>query len=64
MRQLGAYLKTTLFMRHHRRLSLISASQAYLEVVHESLDRLDSITDQLFPGRQHLNLQKRIRVII
>ncbi len=53
MRQLEAYLKTPLFVRHHRRLSLTSTGQAYLEAVHEALDRLDSVTDRLFPGRQN-----------
>jgi len=53
MRQLEAYLDTTLFVRHHRRLTLTGTGQAYLDAVHEALDRLDSITDQLFPGRQH-----------
>jgi LysR family glycine cleavage system transcriptional activator len=53
MRQLEAYLNVPLFVRHHRRLSLTSTGQAYLDAVHEALDRLDSITDQLFPGRQH-----------
>jgi len=53
MRQLEAYLDTTLFVRHHRRLSLTSTGQAYLDAVHEALDRLDSVTDRLFPGRQN-----------
>jgi len=53
MRQLEAYLSTPLFVRHHRRLSLTSTGQAYLEGVHRALDRLDSITDQLFPDRQN-----------
>lgn len=53
IRQLEAYLNTALFVRHHRSLSLTSSGQAYLDAVHEALDRLDSITDQLFPGRQH-----------
>lgn len=53
MRQLEDYLNTPLFVRHHRRLSLTSTGQAYLEGVHSALDRLDSITDQLFPDRQH-----------
>jgi LysR family glycine cleavage system transcriptional activator len=53
MRQLEAYLHTPLFVRHHRRLSLTSTGQAYLEAVHKALDRLDSVTDQLFPDRQN-----------
>lgn len=53
MRQLEAYLNTPLFVRHHRRLSLTSTGQAYLEAVHQALDRLDSVTDRLFPGRQN-----------
>ncbi len=53
MRQLEANLNTPLFVRHHRRLSLTSTGQAYLEVVHEALDRLDSVTDRLFPGRHN-----------
>lgn len=53
MRQLEAYLNTPLFIRHHRRLSLTSTGQAYLEAVHNALDRLDTITDQLFPDRQY-----------
>jgi LysR family glycine cleavage system transcriptional activator len=53
MRQLEAYLNTALFIRHHRRLSLTSTGKAYLDAVHQALDRLDTVTDQLFPG-QHL----------
>ncbi len=53
MRQLEAYLNTPLFVRHHRRLSLTSTGQAYLDAVHEALDRLDSVTDRLFPARQN-----------
>jgi LysR family glycine cleavage system transcriptional activator len=32
---------------------LTSTGQAYLDAVHESLDRLDTVTDQLFPDRPH-----------
>jgi LysR family glycine cleavage system transcriptional activator len=53
MRQLEAYLDTALFIRHHRRLSLTSTGLAYLQGVHEALDRLDAVTDQLFPDRPH-----------
>ncbi|MCP4432574.1 MAG: LysR family transcriptional regulator [Gammaproteobacteria bacterium] len=51
MRQLESYLDAALFVRHNRRLSLTNTGQAYLDTVHEALDRLDSVTDQLFPGR-------------
>jgi LysR family glycine cleavage system transcriptional activator len=53
MRQLEAYLDAALFVRHHRRLSLTGAGRAYLDTVHEALDRLDTVTDQLFPDRPH-----------
>ncbi|MCP4388524.1 MAG: LysR family transcriptional regulator, partial [Gammaproteobacteria bacterium] len=53
IRQLEAYLNTPLFLRHNRRLSLTSTGQAYFDTVHEALDRLDTVTDQLFPVRQN-----------
>jgi LysR family glycine cleavage system transcriptional activator len=52
IRQLEKYLNTELFVRHHRQLFLTGTGSAYLEAVHEALDRLDTVTDQLFPGRQ------------
>ncbi|MCH8177511.1 MAG: LysR family transcriptional regulator, partial [Proteobacteria bacterium] len=64
MRQLEAYLKTPLFVRHHRRLSLTSIGQAYLEAVHEALDRLDSVTDRLFPGRQNQTVTLRCTSVV
>jgi len=50
---LEAYLGETLFQRHHRRISLTGTGQAYLFAVHEALERLDAVTDQLFPDRPH-----------
>ena len=64
MRQLEAYLNTPLFVRHHRRLSLTSTGQAYLEGVHGALDRLDSITDQLFPDRQNQAVTLRCTAVV
>lgn len=52
IRQLESYLNTPLFLRHHRRLSLTGTGQAYFDAVHEAIDRLDSITDQLFPDQR------------
>lgn len=53
IRHLETYLNANLFIRHHRQLSLTGTGAAYLEAVHEALDRLDTVTDQLFPGRQN-----------
>jgi LysR family glycine cleavage system transcriptional activator len=53
IRQLEDYLNTPLFVRHNRRLSLTGSGQAYFDAVHEALDRLDTVTDQLFPVRQN-----------
>lgn len=52
IRQLEAYLDAPLFVRRHRRLSLTGTGQAYLDGVHEALERLDTVTDQLFPDRR------------
>lgn len=51
MRQLEDYLDTVLFDRQYRQVALTSVGQAYFEVVHEAIDRLDTVTEQLFPGR-------------
>ena len=53
IRQLEKYLNASLFIRHHRQLLLTGTGTAYLEAVHEALDRLDTVTDQLFPGSQN-----------
>ena len=50
---LEAYLGEALFQRHHRRISLTGTGHAYLFAVHEALERLDAVTDQLFPDRPH-----------
>jgi LysR family glycine cleavage system transcriptional activator len=51
IRNLEAYLGRSLFIRNHRQLSLNSIGAAYLSSVQEALDRLDTVTDQLFPDR-------------
>jgi LysR family glycine cleavage system transcriptional activator len=58
IRQLEDTLGAALFNRQNRRLSLTSTGQAYYEVVNETLDRLDTVTGQLFParGRQAVTL--------
>ncbi|MGR3290633.1 MAG: LysR family transcriptional regulator, partial [Paracoccaceae bacterium] len=53
MRQLEAHLGEALFQRHHKSVSLTVIGQAYLDGVHNSLERLDTLTDQLFPNRPH-----------
>ncbi|MHA1530156.1 MAG: LysR substrate-binding domain-containing protein [Alphaproteobacteria bacterium] len=50
IRQLEGTLNAKLFVRRNRGLSLTSVGDAYHLAVHEALDRLDAITDQLFPG--------------
>lgn len=49
IKQLETSLGTPLFIRHHRSLSLSEMGKAYYQTVHEVLDRLDNVTDQLFP---------------
>ncbi|MBL4768610.1 MAG: LysR family transcriptional regulator [Rhodobacteraceae bacterium] len=51
IRNLERNLGSPLFLREHRSLTLTSAGAAYLSAVHEALDRLDTVTDQLFPDR-------------
>lgn len=51
IRNLETYLGSKLFVRAHRKLTLSSAGTAYLDVVHDALDRLDTVTDQLFPDK-------------
>lgn len=51
IRNLEAYLGSPLFLRNNRKLSLSGTGSAYFGAVHEALDRLDAVTDQLFPDR-------------
>jgi LysR family transcriptional regulator, glycine cleavage system transcriptional activator len=52
IRQLESHLDAKLFVRRNRGLSLTSVGDAYHLAVHEALDRLDAVTDQLFPGAE------------
>ena len=49
IRQLEQALGQALFIRHNRSLTLSEPGRAYYQLVREVLDRLDSVTDQLFP---------------
>lgn len=49
IRQMEETLGAALFVRHNRSLSLSENGKAYFLVVREVLERLDSVTDQLFP---------------
>jgi LysR family glycine cleavage system transcriptional activator len=49
IRQLEDYLNARLFVRRNRGLSLTALGEAYHLAVHEAIDRLDTITGQLFP---------------
>lgn len=51
MRHLEAYLGEALFVRQHRSITLTGSGRAYLDTVHEALERLDAVTDQLFGKR-------------
>lgn len=52
IKHLEQALGTTLFVRHNRSLTLSESGRAYYQVVREVLDRLDTVTDQLFPDSQ------------
>ena len=52
IRQLEGYLDAKLFVRRNRGLTLTGVGEAYHLAVHEALDRLDTITEQLFPSAQ------------
>lgn len=59
VRQLEADLGSKLFVRHNRSISLTENGRAYAGVVREVLDRLDSVTQQLFPRRSARTLTLR-----
>lgn len=49
IKQMEEALGAALFVRHNRSLTLSENGKAYFLVVREVLDRLDAVTDQLFP---------------
>jgi len=51
IRKLETFLGSELFIRNHRQLSLSAVGLAYFRTVQEAIDRLDTVTDQLFPER-------------
>ena len=53
IRKLETFLGSELFIRNHRQLSLSAVGQAYFRTVQEAIDRLDTVTDQLFPERSN-----------
>lgn len=48
IRQLEVDLGQPLFHRTHRRIALTTVGQSYLHAVQKALERLDTVTDQLF----------------
>jgi LysR family transcriptional regulator, glycine cleavage system transcriptional activator len=59
IRHLEAYLGEALFVRHHRAITLTGIGKEYLAAVHEALERLDNVTDQLFGAHAHLQVSIR-----
>lgn len=59
VRLLEAELGSRLFVRHNRSISLTESGRAYFGVVREVLDRLDTVTQQLFPKRSARTLTLR-----
>lgn len=49
IRKLETSLGSALFIRHNRSLTLSEHGKAYFLVVREVLDRLDAVTEQIFP---------------